>query len=32
MAHTSREENGIIIFELEGKIMGTQHVLFLVIV
>jgi anti-anti-sigma factor len=25
MAHTSREENGIIIFELEGKLMGTQQ-------
>ena len=25
MAHTSREEKGIVIFILEGKIMGTQH-------
>ena len=25
MEHTSREENGIVIFELDGKIMGTQH-------
>lgn len=25
MAHTSREENGIVIFELAGKLMGTQQ-------
>jgi anti-sigma B factor antagonist len=31
MAHTSREENGIVIFELEGKIMGTQHDNYLIL-
>jgi anti-anti-sigma factor len=31
MAHTSREENGIVIFELEGKIMGTQQDNYLIL-
>lgn len=31
MAHTSREENGIVIFDLEGKIMGTQHDNYLIL-
>ena len=31
MAHSSREENGIVIFELEGKIMGTQHDNYLIL-
>jgi len=31
MAHTSREENGIVIFKLEGKIMGTQHDNYLIL-
>lgn len=31
MAHTSRVENGIVIFELEGKIMGTQHDNYLIL-
>ncbi len=31
MAHTHREENGIVIFELEGKIMGTQHDNYLIL-
>ena len=31
MAHTTREENGIVIFELEGKLMGTQHDNYLIL-
>ena len=31
MAHSSREEQGIVIFELEGKIMGTQHDNYLIL-
>lgn len=31
MAHTSREENGIVVFDLEGKIMGTQHDNYLIL-
>ena len=31
MPHTHREENGIVIFELEGKIMGTQHDNYLIL-
>jgi anti-sigma B factor antagonist len=31
MAHTYREENGIVILELEGKIMGTQHDNYLIL-
>jgi anti-sigma B factor antagonist len=31
MGHTSREENGIVIFDLEGKIMGTQHDNYLIL-
>ncbi len=31
MAHTSREENGIVIFELEGKIMGTPQDNYLIL-
>lgn len=31
MAHSSREENGIVVFELEGKIMGTQHDNYLIL-
>ena len=31
LAHSSREENGIVIFELEGKIMGTQHDNYLIL-
>jgi anti-anti-sigma factor len=31
MAHASREKNGIVIFELEGKIMGTQHDNYLIL-
>lgn len=31
MAHSHREENGVVIFELEGKIMGTQHDNYLIL-
>lgn len=31
MAHTYREENGIVVLELEGKIMGTQHDNYLIL-
>jgi hypothetical protein len=31
MAHTYREEDGVIIFELEGKIMGTPHDNYLIL-
>lgn len=31
MAHSHREENGIVVFELEGKIMGTQHDNYLIL-
>jgi anti-anti-sigma factor len=31
MAHTHREEDGVVIFELEGKIMGTPHDNYLIL-
>jgi anti-sigma B factor antagonist len=31
MPHESRVENGIVIFALEGKIMGTQHDNYLIL-